>query len=192
MSSVADRFVVILDANVLYPFRKRDILLSFSQAGLFRARWTIEIQDEWSRNLLAAKPELKTSIDSQVTAMRDNFPESLVEKYEALIPTLTLPDPNDRHVLAAAIKCGAQHIVTENLKDFPPNATGDYDVEPISADEFLTRTFDLYLIEATLVLAQIRRRYSNPSYTPSEFVMDLTAKGLPKLATRAREVRDFI
>ena len=192
MSSVADRFVVILDANVLYPFRKRDILLSFSQAGLFRARWTIEIQDEWSRNLLAAKPELKTSIDSQVTAMRDNFPESLVEKYEALIPTLTLPDPNDRHVLAAAIKCGAQHIVTENLKDFPPNATGDYDVEPISADEFLTRTFDLYLIEATLVLVQIRRRYSNPSYTPSEFVMDLTAKGLPKLATRAREVRDFI
>lgn len=192
MSSVADRFVVILDANVLYPFRKRDILLSFSQAGLFRARWTIEIQDEWSRNLLAAKPELKTSIDSQVTAMRDNFPESLVEKYEALIPTLTLPDPNDRHVLAAAIKCGAQHIVTENLKDFPPNATGDYDVEPISADEFLTRTFDLYRIEATLVLAQIRRRYSNPSYTPSEFVMDLTAKGLPKLATRAREVRDFI
>ena len=192
MSSVADRFVVILDANVLYPFRKRDILLSFSQAGLFRARWTIVIQDEWSRNLLAAKPELKTSIDSQVTAMRDNFPESLVEKYEALIPTLTLPDPNDRHVLAAAIKCGAQHIVTENLKDFPPNATGDYDVEPISADEFLTRTFDLYRIEATLVLAQIRRRYSNPSYTPSEFVMDLTAKGLPKLATRAREVRDFI
>ncbi len=65
MRCIADRFVVILDANVLYPFRVRDALLRFAEAGLFRARWSPTILDEWRRNLLKRRPELQDSIDQQ-------------------------------------------------------------------------------------------------------------------------------
>lgn len=164
--------------------RTRDILLQFSHDGLYRARWSREILAEWRRNLLALRPELEPSIDRQVELMDIGFPESVVEGFERLIPALDLPDPDDRHVLAAAIKCGAQHIVTENLRDFPEEVLAEFDIEPVTADEFLTRTFDLYTLESFTVLNGIRSRYANPAYTPAEFVLDLTAKGLPKLAAR--------
>ncbi len=132
MSFIADRFVVVLDANVLYPFRKRDLLLSFYAAGLFRCRWTDEILGEWVRNLIAQKPALVASIDQQLAAISQAFPESLVTGYEAIVATLSLPDPNDHHVLAAAIVCGAQHIITDNLKDFPQESLSPFDIEAIS------------------------------------------------------------
>ncbi|NBC14297.1 MAG: PIN domain-containing protein [Gammaproteobacteria bacterium] len=192
MRHLADRFVVVLDANVLFPFRKRDVLLHFYHAGLFRARWTAQILDEWTEKLLEQKPSLEASIRSQQQAMEEHFPEALVSGYEALIDGLALPDPNDRHVLAAAIQCGAQHIVTENLRDFPETRLAGFDVEAIGCDEFLSRTFDLYVSEALVVLKQVRALYRNPAFTPSEFVLDLTASGLPKLAARLREHREFL
>lgn len=192
MSFVPDRFVVVLDANVLYPFRKRDLLLSFYDAGLFRGRWTRQILDEWVSNLLAKKPQLEGSINQQLEAIREAFPESEVTGHGTLIDGLSLPDPDDRHVLAAAIVCGAQHIVTDNLKDFPLSATVPYGIEAISPDEFLHRTFELYPARATAVLRDVRKRYDNPPYTPAEFVLDLVAKGLPKLAAQARATRELI
>lgn len=192
MKHVADRFVVILDANVLFPFRKRDVLLRFYHAGLFRGRWTEQILDEWTRNLLEQKPHLEDSVRSQQRAMQEHFAEAIVTGYEPLIPALNLPDPDDRHVLAAAIQCGAQHIVTENLADFPADLLEQFEIEAIDADEFLSRTFDLYPSEALAVLRSLRELYDNPPFSPPEFILDLTAKGLPKLAARVREHRDFI
>ena len=192
MSHVADRFLVLLDANVLYPFRKRDVLLRFYNAGLFRARWTERILDEWSSNLLQARPDMRASIEAQQSKMREVFPEALVSSFEHLEAGLTLPDENDRHVLAAAIQCGAQHIITDNTRDFPTRELDQFDIEAIEADEFLSRTFDLYTAEAMSVLRDLRSHYSNPAYSPSEFVLDLTAKGMPKLAARARDRRDFL
>jgi predicted nucleic acid-binding protein len=189
---IADRFVVVLDANVLYPFRVRDTLLRFYHAGLFRGRWTEEIQQEWTSNLLAAKPGLKSSINSQLEAMRRAFPEALVTGYEPIIAGLTLPDPDDRHVLAAAIRCGAQHIVTQNLSDFPNEVLEEFSIEAIDADEFLSRTFELYPTDAVEVLKAMRRAYNNPPYSPSEFVLELTAKGLPKLASQLRPMRALL
>jgi predicted nucleic acid-binding protein len=139
VSEIADRFVVILDANVLYPFGVRDVLLRFAEAGLYRARWSEAILLEWTTNLLAQKPHLKGSIESQLAAMRRAFPEALVEEYEGLAASLHLPDKDDRHVLAAAIRAGAQIIVTENLKDFPIDELKPYDIEAMSADSFLAR-----------------------------------------------------
>jgi hypothetical protein len=192
LKHIADRFVVVLDANVLFPFRKRDVLLCFYHAGLFRARWTSEILDEWTRNLLAQKPHLADSIHAQLNAMRDAFPEALVTGYEPLIRGLKLPDPDDRHVFAAAIRCGAQHIVTDNLADFPADVLSEFCVEAIDADEFLARTFDLYPAEAMDVLKCTRRSYKNPPFTQSEFLMDLTAKGLSKLASRLKSGRSLL
>ncbi len=192
MRYVVDRFVVILDANVLYPFRKRDVLLRFYQAGLFRARWSEQILDEWTRNLLKNRPDLENSVRSQLQAMDKHFPEALVTGHMALVDALMLPDMDDRHVLAAAIVCGAQHIVTENLSDFPEDRLAKYDIEAIDADEFLSRTFDLYPSEALSVLRDLRSVYGRPPFSAPEFVLDLTAKGLPKLAARARQHQAFL
>ena len=107
MTQLADPRVALLDANLLFPFRKTDILLRFHHAGLFRARWTGRILDEWTPNLLERKPYLATSVRSQRLAMRELFAEAPVAGYEPLIGTLKLPDSDDRYVLAAAIRCGA-------------------------------------------------------------------------------------
>ena len=124
--------------------------------------------------------------------MREHFSEALVVGYEPLIGTLDLPDADDRHVLAAAIRCGAQHIVTDNLADFPAEVLGRFDIKAIDADGFLSRTFDLYPSEALAVLRALREIYRNPSFTPSGFVRDLAAKGLPRLAAQAEGHRDTL
>ena len=173
---LADRRVALLDANVLFPFCKRDVLLRFHHAGLFRARWTQRILDEWTVNLLGQKPHLEQSVRSQRHAMREHFAEALVTGYEPLIGTLELPDVDDRYVLAAAIRCGAQYIVTDNLVDFPAETLARFDIEAIDADGFLSATFDLYPSEALDVLPALREAYSNPPFTPSGFVRDLAAQ----------------
>ncbi len=192
MRSVSDRFVVVLDANVFFPFRVRDALLRLAEAGLFRARWSEDIVREWRDNLLKLKPPLADSVDSQISAMRTAFPESWVEGYETLIDGLRLPDEDDRHVLAAAIRAGAEHIITENLKDFPVASLEPFGIEAVSADDFLSSTFELYPAEGVATLRAMRLDYENPPFTPTEFVFDLQTKGMPKLASLLREHIDSI
>lgn len=192
MCEVADRFVVVLDANVLFPFRVRDCLLRFAEAGLYRARWSPQILDEWSRNLIETRPHLESSIRSQQNAMARAFPEAMIEGHEDLIPALELPDENDRHVLAAAIRAGAQHIITENLRDFPTEALAIYSIEAVSADRFLSSTYELYPSEATVALRKMRRSYQNPPMTPSDFVLDLMRVGLPLTGALARREIDVL
>ena len=186
MNFVANPFVVILDANVLFPFRVRDVLLTFAQEGLFRARFTDEIIDEWTRNLIRLKPHLEASVLAQIAALRFAFDDCFVTGHKPLIAGLALPDKDDRHVLAAAIRCSAQIIVTENLKDFPASVLGQYDIEALSADDMLANTFDLFPQRGLRALRNVRARYRNPPMTASEFLLDLTRCGLSKLAAAAR------
>lgn len=192
MRCVADRFVVVLDASVLYPFRVRDVLLRFAEAGLFRARWSSLILDEWRRSLLARKPDREASIDSQMGAMASAFPEACVDGADSLIESLDLPDADDRHVLAAAIRTGAEHIVTENLRDFPEAQLAPFGITAVSADDFLSSTFELYPAEALAAMRTTRREYKNPPFTPGEFIFDLQKKGLPKLASMLKENIDVL
>lgn len=91
-------------------------------SGRFRARWSLQIHEEWKRNLLINRPDLtREQVDRTSTAMDQAIPDGLITGYEALIDGLCLPDPNDRHVLAAAIRCNASVIVTSNEKNFPPS-----------------------------------------------------------------------
>jgi len=186
LSFVANPFVVILDANVLYPFRIRDVLLTFAHEGLFRARFTEEIMYEWTKNLVQQKPELEESVISQARMIRQTFDECFVTGHMSLIDGLEMPDKDDRHVLAAAIRCSAQVIVTENRRDFPPDLLEEYDIEVLGADDMLVSTYELFPVEAARALGRVRRRYKNPSMTVSEFLLDLTRAGLPKLAAVAR------
>ena len=122
----------------------KDALLRFCEAGLFRARWSEHILNEWKRALLSRRPEFEESINSQITAMGTAFPEACVTGYEDIIESIKLPDPDGRHVVAAAIRAGAEHIITENLKDFPADCISRYGIEAVSADDFLASTFELY------------------------------------------------
>jgi hypothetical protein len=108
---VSNRFGAVLDANVLYPFLVRDILLSLADAGLYRPMWTDRINHEWSSHLIEKGPRRAARIKDTIEVMNDAFPEALVRQHEDLIDALQLPDPDDRHVLAAAIRGGANNLL---------------------------------------------------------------------------------
>lgn len=187
MKHVSNRFTVILDASVLYPFTIRDVLLRFAEAGLYRVRWSEDIMKEWTSALSLKRPELKAKITRTRERMDAAFEEANVTDYQDLVLALELPDPDDRHVLAAAIRCGAELIVTENLKDFPAATLKHYDIEPVDADDFATGCFDLSQPTACGALRQMRTSYRNPAMNVSEFLMALQRNGVPKLASLARE-----
>jgi PIN domain len=94
---------------------------------LFQARWTDQIHDEWTRNLLTNRPDVTTESLARCRRLMDaHVPDCLVTGYESLIPTLSLPDPDDRHVLAAALHAGAGSIITYNLSDFPASVLDQF------------------------------------------------------------------
>lgn len=118
-------FTALLDANVLYPAPLRDLFLQLAVTDLFKAKWTADIHREWIEALMRNEPECGRAALERTRVLMDTATrDSLVTGYEALIDTLTLPDPDDRHVLAAAIVGRCDVIVTQNLKDFPGGGAG--------------------------------------------------------------------
>jgi predicted nucleic acid-binding protein len=138
-------FIAVYDADVLYPNTLRDLLIRIAQLPhLVQAKWTEKILDEVTDNLRKNMPDItaeKTDRLRQLmnTAVRD----CLVSGYEPLIAALDLPDPNDRHVLAAAIKAKAQIIVTKNLRDFPADRLAPWDLKAKSPDSFVRDLIDI-------------------------------------------------
>lgn len=186
-----NRFTAVLDANVLYPFLKKDILLRFFEAGFFKARWTQEITDEWVRHRIANKPHHEAKVHRTAQLMEAAFPDALVTGYESILAAVSLPDPDDRHVLAAAIRCGADYIVTQNLRDFPNDVLATYDIEVGTADAFLCATFELFEQDALADLRDHRMRLKAKP-TPSEYIMTLRRGELPQLASRVQEYLNLI
>ncbi len=110
----------ILDACVLYPNGLRSLLMYLAGTDILRARWTELINEEWMRNVENNCPGMTRERTERIrNLMNAHVLDSVVTNFEDLIPGLTLPDPDDRHVLAAAIRGGADLIVTFNLADFP-------------------------------------------------------------------------
>lgn len=137
-------FVALYDANVLYPSTLRDLLISIAQDGLVQAKWTDRILDETFGNLKAKRPDLDPArLDRTRQAMMRAVRDCMVRGYEPLIGAVELPDPDDRHVLAAAIRAKAQVIVTFNLKDFPSDVLSAWDVEAKHPDAFIEDQIDL-------------------------------------------------
>jgi len=158
--------VVVDDACVLYPAPLRDLLMRLATTGLFAARWTEQIHDEWTSNLLKKRPELAEAIPRTVELMGRAVPDALITGHEPLIQGLVLPDPDDRHVLAAAIRAGAQLIVTFNLKDFPADTLAVFGIEAVHPDTFLEQQFELN--EGLLLRTASRHRAGScPSNAPS-------------------------
>jgi predicted nucleic acid-binding protein len=140
------QFIVVYDSCVLYPAHFGTLLMRLALTDLYHAKWTQEIHKEWMRNLLKNRPDLTIERLQSVRARMDlhvHVRDGLIEGYEELIDGIKLPDPNDRHVLAAAIKANAQTIVTYNLSDFPLSALSKYEIDAQHPDEFLRHLLDL-------------------------------------------------
>lgn len=186
MIPAANRYTVMLDASVLFPNMKRDILLRFFEADLYRARWTERIHNEWIANAKDKYPHYTQKLDRTEALVREHFDDAWVFHFEEIEASVTLPDPDDRHVLAAAIRCGAQYIVTDNIRDFPVEVLEKYDLEAGTADRFLSGTFEHYTANALSDLRAHRASLrSQPS--PEEYLMLLRQKHLPLLASRVME-----
>ncbi|MEX1191130.1 MAG: PIN domain-containing protein [Brumimicrobium sp.] len=179
------KFTVVLDACVLYPAPVRDILLSLADIGLFKPKWTDQIQEEWTRNLLRNRGELsKKALKLTVEAMNKAFPDSNVENYEELIPAINLPDEDDRHVLACGIRCNADLITTFNIKDFPPKELYQYDIEVQNPDEFISNLIDLNDDLACKAFSKMAQRLKNPPKTRKQIIETLIKCKLKASAKR--------
>lgn len=180
-------FIVFYDANVLYPAELRNFLMHLALIGVFGARWSADVHEEWIRNLLSNRPDLtREKLERTRQLMDKAAPDALVTGYEHLIDGLALPDPNDRHVLAAAIQAGASIVVTCNLGDFPPQILEEFNIEAQHPDEFILHLIDLapsLVIEAA---ENHRKSLKNPSKTVKDYTDTLELQGLVRTASALR------
>ena len=177
-------FIVFYDANVLYPAELRNLLMHLALIGVFRPRWSADVHEEWMSSLLANRPDLtREKLERTRQLMDKAAPDALVKGYKHLIPGLVLPDPKDRHVLAAAIRGGASVIVTCNLADFPQQVLGEFDIEAQHPDEFILHLFDLAPGLVMEAAENHRQSLKNPPKTVAEYIDDLESQGLTQTAS---------
>jgi hypothetical protein len=181
------RLTVLYDACVLYPAPLRDFLLHLATTGLFRAKWTNEIHEEWIRSLLEARPDLRREqLERTRELMNAHVDDCLVAGYEDLIPALSLPDCRDRHVLAAAIHSGADVIVTFNLRHFPADTLAQYEIEAQHPDAFLSHLLEADPSTVCLAARQHRESLRSPPKAIEEYLGSLERQGLPLTALKLR------
>jgi predicted nucleic acid-binding protein len=156
------------------------LLLHLAAVELYKPKWTDTIQHEWIRNLVQNRPDITVAqLQKTVNSMNTAFPDANVERYEALVSSFTLPDPNDRHILAAAVRCQAELIVTSNTKDFPNNYLREFDIEAQHPDIFITNVIDLTPVESIRAFKQQVSFLKNPPKTYLQVLASLEKCGLP-------------
>ena len=183
-------FTAFYDANVLYPAELRNLLMHLALTGLFRAKWSADVHEEWISSLLQKRPDLtREKLERTRQLMDQHAIDALVTDYEDLIPGLQLPDPNDRHVLAAAIRGHADVIVTMNLRDFPSAELSPFGMDAQHPDEFVLHLLDLAPGAGAVAAAAQAHRLSlkNPPKTAAEYLATLERQGLTQTASVLRE-----
>ena len=155
--------------------------MQLALTDLFRAKWTNRIHDEWIRNLLRNRSDLKREqLEKTRRLMNAATRDCLVEGYDDLIESITLPDEDDRHVLAAGIHARANVLVTFNLKDFPPKALRPYKLETLHPDAFILRLLEMDAATVCEAARQHRARLRNPPKSSKDYLFTLEAQGLQK------------
>jgi len=142
------------------------------------------IHDEWKRNLLINREDLTQAQLDRTSALMDNaIEDALVTGHEVLCQGLDLPDVDDQHVLAAAIKCHASVIVTYNLKDFPADILAPFEIEALHPDDFIADLLDMDQAAVLEAVAKQRASLRNPPTSAPELLETLRALGLPQTVT---------
>lgn len=180
----ANRYTAVIDACSLVSVLRRNLLLSLAEAEFFRLRWSQNILDETERALAKLHYQRgNTDGDARarqaVAAMTKAFPEAMVDDFAQLLANpLGLPDPNDEHVVAAAVKTQAQAIVTENISDFPAELLGKLNLEARTADEFIADTIALEEGLAIPAIRDMRLRLKRPEMDANDLLRSFEAHGL--------------
>lgn len=181
-------FTAFYDASVLYPAELRNLLMHLALTGLFRAKWSAAVHEEWIRALLRRRPDLSRGKLERTRILMDlHAPHALVTGFEDLIEGLHLPDPNDRHVLAAAIRGRADVIVTANLRHFPPDILRQFGIEPQHPDEFILCLLDVAPQLVVVAARDHRESLKNPRKTIEQYLDTLKTQGLTRTAASLRE-----
>jgi predicted nucleic acid-binding protein len=180
-------FAALLDACVLVPNALCDTLLRLAESGFYRPLWSARILEETSTAIRRVHPELdEARVERRLAAMSAIFEDALVNGWEQVCAGLDLPDPDDRHVLGAAIAGAAQSIVTFNVKDFPEASLAGTEVEVVHPDEFLLDQLDLFPGLAMQVLTEQAEALSNPPSDVAGVLNRLERCGAPRFADAAR------
>lgn len=186
-------FSALFDACVLYPAPLRDFLIQLGTTGLFRAKWTDDVHEEWIRNLLMDRPDIRhAQLDRTRALMNQAIDDCLVEGYQRLIPCLELPDPDDRHVLAAAITGRVDVIVTYNLADFPDASMNAYGIGVQHPDAFIHHLLQLSMPKVFGAARQIRQRLDNPPLSAEEYLDVLLQANLFKTVEVLKQNRELL
>lgn len=186
------KFKVVLDACVLYPAPLRDLLMRLAATNLFKAHWTDQIHEEWINALLRQGKYQKETLVKVSKLMDKHVQDAKVYEYESLIANLDLPDPNDRHVLAAAIKSGADALVTFNLKDFPSEQLAPYGLIALHPDDFIYQLIDLAPVECCVAIKKQRKALKTPPLTALRLLEVLQQQQLPQTVSKLKDYLEFI
>jgi predicted nucleic acid-binding protein len=187
------RVTAFLDASVLYPAPVRDLLLELAVSDLYRAKWSNAVHEEWIAALLRNRPDLtRERLQRTRDLMNSHVRDCIIEGFEILIDSLELPDPNDRHVLAAAIKGQADFIVTFNLRDFPAGALAPWGIEAQHPDEFLTHQFHLSQPVFLSSVKTVRTRLKNPAIEAADYFEILRKQGLMATVNEIEPFSSFV
>jgi PIN domain len=183
--------VVMLDASVCYPAPLRDLLMWFARVGLCEPRWSEMVHEEWIRNLLEDRPDLSPGqLAYTKSQMNKAAPMATVTGFEALIPSLNLPDLDDRHVLAAAIHGQAQFLVTHNLRHFPREALAEFGIEPIHPDDFVLNCYEDQPMLVRAALRGQRELMRKSPATQEELMETFRRQRLLRFEARLREMNE--
>lgn len=162
--------------------------MQLALTDLYRARWTNDIHDEWIRNCLANQPQiLPERLERTRNLMNLHVRDSLVDGYQHLIDSLYLPDANNRHVLAAAITCGASLIITFNLRDFSQSALATYNIEAQHPENFIANLFNLNIPSVCKAVETVYNRLKNPPLTKEHYLENLLKQQLPQTVSLLTE-----
>jgi predicted nucleic acid-binding protein len=178
-------FPALLDTNVLFGATLTDTLLRLAEEDAFTPLWSADILREL-QEVLVREAGLSTSAAAlRISHMRAAFPRADVSDYVSLVDAMTC-DPKDRHVLAAAIRGGAQVLVTFNLSDFPDESVAPHDIGVVSPDEFLLDQLDLYPAKVGRALVGQMTEAKRPPLTMGQILGRLNRAGVPAFAEEAR------
>lgn len=188
------RYTALLDACVLHPMAMADALMSLASAGLYAAKWSRTIEDEWIESIERRRPDLTGKLEYRRDQMREAVLDWEVQEtaWRSVMGGLDLPDPDDVHVLAAALAGHADCIVTVNLRDFPIEVVGPLGIEIIHPDQFIVAQWDLDQLVAVAAFKRMRARWRKPEAAAEDFAAALERGGLPATAQRLREAAELI
>jgi predicted nucleic acid-binding protein len=188
-----NRLTVVYDACVLYPAPLRSFLMYLALTDVFHAKWTEEIHQEWMRNVLKDHPDItRKQVERIRELMNAHVRDCLVTGYESLIPSLALPDQNDRHVLAAAVHCKANRIITFNLRHFPAKALAEHGVQAQHPDAFISHLLDLAPEMVFRAAKGQRQSLKHPPLTADEYLNALGRQSLAATVAALRKHRELI